>query len=148
MSIFAKILSLMIFGQIWSHNLDFFKLTKISQMGTLLYAYYSFNVLFFQNSFHSYFLGKFGPKIWSFSNWLKFWQISFQIVFFILTELHRISMLNFSKYGEQQNLGWNFPPKIYKWQILRKITHQNYNQYKTICPCIKFQSIWRTLGFA
>ena len=63
MSIFAKILSLMFFGQIWSYNLDFFKLTKISQMGTLLYAYYSFNVLFFQNSFHSYFLGKFGPKI-------------------------------------------------------------------------------------
>ena len=49
-----------------------------------------------------------------------------------------------------------FTPKIYEWiwifleknlWILRKITHQNQNQHITICPCIKFQSIWRTLDF-
>ena len=38
-------------------------------------------------------------------------QISF-LVFSILTELRRISILNFNNYGEQQILGWNFPPKI------------------------------------
>ena len=30
MFIFPKFLSLMFFGQIWSHNMDFFKLTEIS----------------------------------------------------------------------------------------------------------------------
>ena len=38
-----------------------------------------------------------------------------------------------------------FFQKIYEWQILRKITHQNPNQHITMCPCKKFQSIWRTL---
>ena len=40
-----------------------------------------------------------------------------------------------------------FPPKIYEWQILRKITHQNCNQRITLCPCIRIKSIWRTLDF-
>ena len=38
-------------------------------------------------------------------------------------------------------------PKIYERQILRKITHQNRNKHITVCPCIKFQSIWRALEF-
>ena len=59
-------------------------------------------------------------------------QISFHLVFSKLTELHFISMLNFRKYGRQ---------------ILRKITHENHNQHTTMCPCIEFQSIWRTLDF-
>ena len=28
-----------------------------------------------------------------------------------------------------------FSPKIYEWEILRKITHQNRNEHITICPC-------------
>ena len=36
----------------------------------------------------------------------------------------------------------------YELQILQKITHQNHNQHMTMCPCIKFQSKWRTLDFA
>ena len=51
------------FDQIWSHNLDFLKLIEISSRVTFL---------FFQDSFHLYFLGKFGPKIRCSSNWLKF----------------------------------------------------------------------------
>ena len=58
-----------------------------------------------------------------------------------------ISMLNFSKYGEKTDFRMKFAPKIYEWPILRKITHQNQNQHITICPCIKFQSIWRILDF-
>ena len=53
-------------------------------------------------------------------------------------------MLNLSKDGEQQICQ---PRQNYKRQILRKITHENPNQYITMCPCIKFQSIWRTLYF-
>ena len=41
-----------------------------------------------------------------------------------------------------------FVPKIYERQILRKITHQNRTQHITMCPCIKFHSIWSTLDFA
>ena len=41
-----------------------------------------------------------------------------------------------------------FVPKIYERQILGEITHQNNrNQHITMCPCIIFQSIWRTLDF-
>ena len=47
-------------------NLKFTKLTEILYRGTLLYAYYDFNVYFFK-----YFV-KFGPIIWISSNWLKF----------------------------------------------------------------------------
>ena len=34
------------------------------------------------------------------------------------SELHRISMLDFNKYGEKQNSGMKFSQKIYEWQIL------------------------------
>ena len=48
MFIFPKFLSFMPFWQIWSHNLDFFKLTDILSRGVLLYAYYVWNVYFFK----------------------------------------------------------------------------------------------------
>ena len=43
--------------------------------------------------------------------------------------------------------GMKFTPKVYERQILRTITHENRNQHITVCPFIKFQSIWRTLDF-
>ena len=45
---FSKFLSFIFFGQIWSQNLKFSKLTEIWYRGTLLYAYYDFNVYFFK----------------------------------------------------------------------------------------------------
>ena len=71
MFIFPKFLSL-IFGQICLHNLNFFNLTKISFDGYIAIYLLQFRYFFFQNSFHSYFLGKFSGKSWSSSNWLKF----------------------------------------------------------------------------
>ena len=46
MFIFPKFLSLTFFGQIWSQNLKFSKLTETWCRGTLLYAYYDFDVYF------------------------------------------------------------------------------------------------------
>ena len=40
-----------------------------------------------------------------------------------------------------------FAKKIHERQIIQKIAHENRNQHTTISPCIKFQSIWRTLDF-
>ena len=40
-----------------------------------------------------------------------------------------------------------FSPKIYEWDILRKVTHQNRNQLIIMCPFIKFQSIWKISDF-
>ena len=107
-------------------KLKYSKSTKIWYSGTLLYAYFDFNVyfskifviyaflanlvpqfgflqidwyfvegciaicllrlkcLFFQNYFYSYFLGKFGLKIWRSSKWLKF-----------CTGVHSICLLRF-----------------------------------------------------
>ena len=45
-----------LFGQIWSHNQKFYKMTEISYTGILLYAYYDFNVYFFK--ILSYFFGQ------------------------------------------------------------------------------------------
>ena len=61
------------------------------------------------------------------------------------SELHCISVLNFNKYGKHRF--WDeISLKIYEWLILQKIIHQN-NQHIPMYPCIKFQSIWRTLDF-
>ena len=154
MFIFSTFMSFIFLGQIWFQDLQFSKLTEIWHMSTLWSAYYDFNVYFFKKKFVSHIcLGKFGLKIWSSPNWLKFgaglhhytlitismfifskvlsfivfgqiWKISkyygpilFHLVFYILMKLHCISMLNFSKYGEQQVLEWNFP---------KKFMHRNY----------------------
>ena len=53
-------------------NLKFSKLAEIWYRGTLLYPYYNFNIYFFKKFFIHIFLSKFGPKMLSFSNWLKF----------------------------------------------------------------------------
>ena len=45
--IFSKLLSFILFGQICSQNLKFFKLNKIWYRGKLLYAYFDSNVYFF-----------------------------------------------------------------------------------------------------
>ena len=88
--IFRKLFSLMIFGQIWSHNLDVFKLTKISQRVTLLYAYYRFNVYFFKILFIHIFWANLVPYsevlqiYWNFLkgyitiSLLQFWCLFFQ----------------------------------------------------------------------
>ena len=65
--IFQNLLSLMFFRHVWSHNLDFVKLTEISWR---VHCYMLIKC-FFRNSFHLYFFGNLGPKIWSSSNWLK-----------------------------------------------------------------------------
>ena len=54
--------------------------------------------------------------------------------------------VKFQKIWRTTDFGMKFSPKIYEYQILRKIIHQSRNQqHITMCPCIKFQSIWRTL---
>ena len=60
---FQKCLSLKFFGQIWFQNLKIFKLTEFSCRGTLLNAYYHFNVHFFKIFVFDIILGKFGLKI-------------------------------------------------------------------------------------
>ena len=96
------------FGQIWSQNPKFSKLTEIRYKDTLLYAYYNFNVYVFKSFVIHIILDKFGPKIWFCSNWLEsrilvhYWYYMFHSR---LSEFHRISMLNFSKYGKRQILG-------------------------------------------
>ena len=44
--IFSKILPFIFFEQIWSQKMKILKLTEIWYRGTLLYAYYNFNVYF------------------------------------------------------------------------------------------------------
>ena len=51
------------FGQIWSQNLKFSKLTEIWYRGTLSSADYDFDVYFFKRFVIDIIIGKFGPKI-------------------------------------------------------------------------------------
>ena len=46
--IFPKSFSFIFYGQIWSQNLKFTKLTKIWYCGTLVYPYFDFEVCFFK----------------------------------------------------------------------------------------------------
>ena len=115
MFIFSKFFSFIFFGQIWSQNLKFFKLTKIWYRCRLILCLFWFWCLFFQKFCHSYNFG----QIWKISKY--YGQISFHLVFSILTELHHVSMLNFSKYGEQQILGWNFPQKFMNGKYFEKL---------------------------
>ena len=62
MFVFAKFLSLIFFGKLWSNNMNFFKLTKISLRGALLYTYYSFNAYFFKILSIHIFLANLVPK--------------------------------------------------------------------------------------
>ena len=70
---FVLILNPKIFwGQILFQKLKFSKLTKIWYRCTLLYPYFEFNFYSSKVFISHIFSGKFGPKIWSSSNWLKF----------------------------------------------------------------------------
>ena len=51
------------FGQIWSQNLKFSKLTEIWYQGTLLYVYNDFNICFCKIFVIHSFLGKFGSNL-------------------------------------------------------------------------------------
>ena len=105
MFIFRKFLSLMFFGQIWFQIWISSNWLKFRR-GMHCYMLIAALMFIFSKFFLFIFLGKFGPKIWSSSNCRKFGQISFHLhlVFSILTELHRISLLNFTKFTEQQIL--------------------------------------------
>ena len=48
LKLFSEFLSFIFFGQIWSQELKFSKVTEIWYKGTFLYAYYGFNVYFFK----------------------------------------------------------------------------------------------------
>ena len=99
MFFFSKDFSFIFFGQIWSQNLKFYKMTEISYSDTLLYDYYDFNVYFFKIFVSHIFWDKFAPKTWSFPNWLKFRT---EVHSYILTT---ILMLIFSKFWHSHNFG-------------------------------------------
>ena len=85
-------------GLIWSENLKFSKLTEIWYRDILLYTYYDFTAYFFKIFVNHNFLGKFGLKIWSFPNWLKF-SAAVHYYMFIT-----ILMFIFSKVSSFKNL--------------------------------------------
>ena len=63
MFVFSKFLSFIFFAQIWSKNLKFSKMNEIRYRGTLLYAYYDFNVYVFKIFVSHMYLGKFCLKM-------------------------------------------------------------------------------------
>ena len=91
-----------IFRQIWAQKLKFFKLTEIWYKRAWLYPYFEFNVYFFQSSFQE----KFGPKLWSPPNWLKFcgWVHCYM--------LFTILMFIFSKFCNSYNFGQIWSPNL------------------------------------
>ena len=62
MFIFSNFFSFIFFGQMWSQNLKFSKLTEIRFRGTLLYAYYDL-MFIFPKFLSLLFLGKYGSII-------------------------------------------------------------------------------------
>ena len=104
--IFSKFLSFIFFGWILFQNLKFSKLSEILYRDTLLHAYYDFHVYFSKNFVTRVFLDKFGPKIWSFVNWLKFCTDGH--CYMLVT----VFMCNFSKHLSFIKFWGKFHPKI------------------------------------
>ena len=101
------------FGQIWSHNLNFYKMTEILYRGKLLYAYYyDFNLYIFKNFVSHIFWTNLVPK----SNVLQIdWNIVVcwcNIDWAYCYMLILVLMCNFSKYWPFANFGGKFHPKI------------------------------------
>ena len=96
--------------------------------------------LFFQNFCHSYFLGKFGPKIWNSPNKLKFDTVVHCYM------LIMILMLSFPKFCHSYNFGqswaksnilhidWNLIPRSHCYMLL-KVLMCNFSEY---LPFINF----------
>ena len=125
MFIFAKFLSPMFFGQIWSHNLDFFKFTKISLRGTLLHAHCSFNVYFFKILLFHIFWANLVPK----SEVLQiYWNLvqrqraicffDFNVYFFKIFVIH-IFLANLLPKLEVLQNDWNFVEEYIAVCLLR-----------------------------
>ena len=100
---FSEFFSFICFGQIWSQNLKFYKLTKIWYRG------------FFQNFCHSYFWGKFGPKVWNSPYLAKFdtgvycyMLITILIFFFFQRLCHSCFLGKFGPISWFLQIGWNF----------------------------------------
>ena len=145
MFIFSKFLPLMFFGQIWSYGLDFFKLTRISWRGKLLYAYYISEVYFFKILFIHIFWAKFGPKIWRNLNWLK---LGTGVHCYMLIS---ISMFIFSKFLSAYFFGqfWSQNLKFSKliwiwWRGTLQYAYYNFDVYffQKFCHSYNFGQIW------
>ena len=112
--IFSKFFSFIFFGQIWSQNLKFLKLTKIWYRGRLLHAYFDFDVYFFKGFVIHIILVKFGKFQ---NNMGKFYSILFSPYW--RNYIVCISKLSFSKYREQHILVRNFPQKFMNGKYLK-----------------------------
>ena len=108
--------------------------------------------MIFQNFCYSFFLGKFGPIIWNTSSWLKFgWEVDYYMLILILIFFFS-TFFSFIFFGTIRpkiwsSSNWQKLAKIYEQQILWKVKHQNHYQHIKMCPCIKFQLVWRALDF-
>ena len=90
------------FVQKFCHSYKFgLKIRSPSWLESSIYVHY----------YHALIITK-SSKFLKFSCSRYYGQTSFELVFSKLTELYCISMLNFSKYGEQQILGRNLPQKF------------------------------------
>ena len=74
-------------------------------------------------------------------------QISFHLVISKLMELHRISMLIFSNYGNQQILGQNLSKKFMNDKYFEKSTHQSRNKDITNKSLYQISVNFENIGF-
>ena len=132
---FVLILHLKVFfGQIWSQNLKFSKLTK-GHRGTLLYLHFQFNVYFSKIFVTHNFLDKFGLIIWISSNWLKFrrgvhYYMLFTVLIFIFSEFFLVN-INKTSVNIKNNKFWD---KIFHKILWIANTLKNYES-KPQSPC-------------
>ena len=125
------------FGQIWSQKLKFSRLAKIWCRGILPYPYFDFNVYFSKIFVIHIFWGKFGPKIWSFPNKLKF---DTGVHCYMLIA---ILMFSFSKFCHLYNFGqiwaksnWlKFDTKAHCYMLIM-VLMWNFSKY------LPFENFW------
>ena len=139
--IFSKLFSFIFFGQIWSENPKFLNLTGIFQRGTLLYAYYDFNVYFFRIFANHILWANLVPKS-------EVLQIDWNLVDgYITIYLFQFWCLFFSKFLSVMFLG-KFCLKIWSLNWLKfgatlLYTCYNFNAFfQKFCHSYNFGKIW------
>ena len=145
MFIFSKLFSFILFGQSWSQNLKFFKLTETWYRGRLPYAYLDFNVCFFKFLSFIFSLGKFGPKNQKFSKLNEIWYRG--TLDMVISTLTFKSSKFFSFIFFLANLVWKCEVLQFDWNLVhRYITICLFRFYCLVfhffCHSYFFEQIW------
>ena len=145
---FSKIFVTVLFGQIWSHNLDLFKLTEISQIGTWHFYMLITVLMFIFSKFMSFiFLGQIWSQDLQFSKLTEIWHMStlwyayynFDVYFFKKILSVTFLWANLASKSEVHQIDWN----LVQGYITIHLLQFQCLFFQKFCHSYNFGQIWK-----